>query len=78
MRRKMEQMQGEVNEFMDYVKHELVARARRLGTAPLHRAGQVVAHRSGARESAPVPSERPIDPRFRSRGVTLDRGHEER
>jgi len=37
MRRKMEQMQGEVNEFMEYVKHELARGIddweQRLGTA---------------------------------------------
>lgn len=37
MRRKMERMQGEVNEFMDYVKHELARGIgdweQRLGTA---------------------------------------------
>jgi hypothetical protein len=37
MRRKMERMQGEVNEFMEYVKHELARGIgdweQRLGTA---------------------------------------------
>ena len=49
MRRKMERMQGEVNEFMEYVKHELAKRPRRLGAAPADGAGEVVADRSGAR-----------------------------
>ena len=52
MRRKIEQMQGEVNEFMDYVKRELARGIddweQRLGTAH----GQVVADRSGAAYAA--------------------------
>ena len=38
MRRKMERMQREVNEFMQYVKARARARARRLGAAAEHRA----------------------------------------
>ena len=38
MRQKMEEMQHEVNEFMEYVKRRTRARARRLGAAPEHRA----------------------------------------
>ncbi len=52
MRRKMEQMQGEVNEFMEYVKRELARGHRRLGTAPQHRARQGQAHRHGARAAS--------------------------
>ena len=44
MRRKMERMQQEVNEFMAYVKKELARGSRRLGAAPQHRHGQVVAY----------------------------------
>ena len=36
MRQQMEQMQGEVNEFMEYVKRELAAWHRRLGAAAAH------------------------------------------
>ena len=52
MRRKIQQMQGEVNEFMEYVKRELCARHRRLGAATQHGARQINVHRSRARESA--------------------------
>ena len=64
MRRKIEQMQGEVNEFMDYVKRELARGIddweQRLG----HRAGQVVADRSRAARAtagarAPRPTQKP-------------------
>ena len=41
MRRRIEQMQSEVNEFMAYVKKELARGHRRLGAAPQHRAREV-------------------------------------
>ena len=50
MRRKIEQMQHEVNEFMEYVEGRDGARRRRLGAAPLDRAREVVADRSRARD----------------------------
>ena len=58
MRRKMEQMQSEVNEFMEYVKHELARGLedweQRLGTAH----GQGVADRSGESRAAPAGCQR--------------------
>ena len=53
MRRKIELMQHEVNEFMEYVKQRDGARHRRLGAAPVDRARQIVADRSGARRRRP-------------------------
>ena len=54
MRRKIEQMQREVNEFMEYVKHELARGIddweQRLG----HRARQIVADRSRAARTRPA------------------------
>ena len=51
MRRKIERMQHEVNEFMEYVKHEIDARHRRLGAASVHGAREIVADRSGAHDA---------------------------
>ena len=44
MRRKIERMQHEVNEFMEYVKGELSRGHRRLGATAGDRPGEVVAH----------------------------------
>lgn len=76
MRRKMAEMQKEVNEFMEYVKHELARGLddweRRLGTAlvrttasDLVRQSAPVARRQPAEapEAAPAPSARPAAPR---------------
>ena len=52
MRRKIERMQREVNEFMEYVQARAGARHRRLGAAAVHRAREVDADRSRAREPA--------------------------
>ena len=48
MRRKIEQMQHEVNEFMAVREARDGARARRLGAAPVDRAREIVADRSRA------------------------------
>ena len=61
MRRKIEAMQHEVNEFMEYVKREL---ARGIGDWEQrlqHRARQVVADRSRAQRTAPPRSSRRHD-----------------
>ena len=52
MRGRIEQMQGEVNEFMQYVKREMVQGPRRLGAAAQHRDGQVDARRPRPRRAA--------------------------
>jgi hypothetical protein len=52
MRRKIQQMQGEVNEFMEYVKRELGPRHRRLGAAAQHRACQIDVDRSHTHHAA--------------------------
>ena len=52
MRRKIEQMQHEVNEFMEYVKHELARGIDDWEQRLSHRARQVVADRSGPRAAA--------------------------
>ena len=46
MRRKIEAMQHEVNEFMDYVKDEMARGIDDWEAAALHRAREIVADRS--------------------------------
>ena len=71
MRRKIEQMQHEVNEFMEYVKHELQRGPRRLGAAAQHGARQVLA--DAARADSPAAPGRPGRRTPRRRASTRDR-----
>jgi MerR family transcriptional regulator/heat shock protein HspR len=75
MRKKMEQMQGEVNEFMEYVKRELARGIddweQRLGTALVKSAPSVLVRTSAARtagEPAPAPPAASSTPTSRKRG----------
>ena len=52
MRRKMEGMQAEVNEFMRARQTRARPRHRRLGAAPQHRSGEIVTDRPGAIHAA--------------------------
>jgi hypothetical protein len=64
MRRKIEQMQGEVNEFMDYVKRELARGIddweQRLGTALVKSSPTDLVRRT------PSPPQEPEKPKARS------------